>query len=918
MVINISLDKTEFYKDDYASTGEVPIGISISGLDSTKEYCVMWSCHYCSSDYLFHSPTTEYFYLKNRSSIIISSGSHLHESNINYNGYESAEVYIFINEVKNNCVTILNEFIAYEYIRVYDKYKPIVEGEASIKSVSIRNTNGDIITKAQKGESVRAYYTIENIKSVVDDFYSEATIDDKEVSDELMIISGYSSKTVGTNYWTMGSSNMVLDIEAGHHESGGWIKDDVYSKTLYVEETELETVLMNVHVSDQNGDDVVGANVSIPGALGATTIATNYSGIATGFTLEKNKTYTTTVSPPTGYVSNSGSSYIFTAWVSSTLALSLTKEDTFEITNLELTKLVIDNQTIVRADITATGIGTYRIYVDNDLQWGSHNYPDETSVDIYGLTAENHKICADNVCKDIDLTEDYVSTSLTISVFPTKIGVGQYALIEGQLRIEGKSDILPGLSVKLYLDKGQGYVHMATPNTPADGSGIFEYNYKALVEDAGKILRFRYVFEGDELLLLESSESIVLILKVEAEPVLIETNLELSANPNTNVTPTTIVQLTAYLTDEDNNPMPNGSFVNFYRESELIIMVETTNGWAYCNYQSEIEDSLQTLTFGVDYLGSENEYDVSEDIADVTFKEYIPLKNCIDHLTETECADNGCYWYDNKCNDVPEGTTEVLDVHIKPHSFYDGNYEKALNKTLEKTTNLAGALNNYMTSVTGYEYKDIDILEDQNKEIIVVRVYLKETDETALINPLVVVGIVGVIALILISVGYIIGTSDNEYTAPEVAEIIDDAFDNAEEEAKDIYPNRTTDKEEAKAYVDYMLGILIVRIYGGADLAGEDPNVIITQLTEKANNIKAGIDDGSVDITNIDAIVEAELVYIVDEEMAEYIETIIDEECAFELFGECLISKKALTTLKYAGLAVGGLLIASTASKVIK
>jgi len=109
-----------------------------------------------------------------------------------------------------------------------------------------------------------------------------------------------------------------------------WVKDTNgnYVTTdgvnLVVKEPEVENVIVNVHVSDQFSEPVI-CDVNIPGALGAKTIRTNYDGVAVGFTLEKGKTYTATVIPPSGYISVSDSAVRFTASTSGGIYCSLNK-----------------------------------------------------------------------------------------------------------------------------------------------------------------------------------------------------------------------------------------------------------------------------------------------------------------------------------------------------------------------------------------------------------------------------------------------------------------------------------------------------------------------------------------------------------------------------------------------------------------
>lgn len=66
---------------------------------------------------------------------------------------------------------------------------------------------------------------------------------------------------------------------------------------------------------------------------------------------------------------------------------------TLTINSLTVTTYITsDNRTVVKWVITATGSGEYRIYVDNVLEWGSHNYPGQTDGLIYDLLSGSHVI----------------------------------------------------------------------------------------------------------------------------------------------------------------------------------------------------------------------------------------------------------------------------------------------------------------------------------------------------------------------------------------------------------------------------------------------------------------------------------------------------------------------------------------------
>lgn len=259
-----------------------------------------------------------------------------------------------------------------------------------------------------------------------------------------------------------------------------------------------------------------------------------------------------------------------------------------------------------------------------DLKFTLDGYEDYTKTVVVEAGYETF------ISKNLIPLQQDIPTSLGIVIYPSRIGVGQKSAITGHLVIADVAYILPGIPVKLYLNKGQGFTYIATSNTPANGLGQFEYYYEAISSDADKTLEFKWVYEGGHEVIVDgenvplaSSESDVLPLIIETEVVLEETVIELLASPSTDVTPTEIVQLTAYLIDYFGNPLQNGSFVNFYKGNTLIVTSGTVDGYAYCNYTSVVEDSEQTLTFSAEYLGIENVYAPSEDTVNVLFEEHI-------------------------------------------------------------------------------------------------------------------------------------------------------------------------------------------------------------------------------------------------------------------------------------------------------
>jgi len=137
-----------------------------------------------------------------------------------------------------------------------------------------------------------------------------------------------------------GKSYLVLDTEATYYARGyapsGYECTDCYESFYHDSDRIVNfymkkkptTVTVNVSVVDQDSVPVVNSQVTIPNALGATTISTNASGVAVGFTLTKGAAATATAAPPTGYTSDSGSTRSFTASQSGTIDLTLTKKPT--------------------------------------------------------------------------------------------------------------------------------------------------------------------------------------------------------------------------------------------------------------------------------------------------------------------------------------------------------------------------------------------------------------------------------------------------------------------------------------------------------------------------------------------------------------------------------------------------------------
>ena len=291
---------------------------------------------------------------------------------------------------------------------------------------------------------------------------------------------------------------------------------------------------------------------------------------------------------------------------------------------------------------------------------------------------------------------------------------------------------------------------------------------------------------------------------------------------------------------------------------------------------------------------------------------------CIDYTIQTECEANGCYWWtsNNTCQSAPEGTTEYFDVYVKPYSWYEGNYEEAVSKALTLVTDLTGAMANYISSVTGYEYTGLEIKEDVNKNVIIVRIFLKDTSETSLVAPVIIAGAVGIIAGILIyTIGYVTGTSDGGYTKEEVIEIIDDASDAAVEACKERYPNRFVDITEAKAYADCVGGVDTTKVIADADIVDEDPTEGINTVDDGINTTKDGLDDGLINTENIDDVVDENIREPIDKIVDDYEEIAESDNCVYDIAGECIVTTGALQAAILVGAGILGLIAYSTMKK---
>lgn len=320
---------------------------------------------------------------------------------------------------------------------------------------------------------------------------------------------------------------------------------------------------------------------------------------------------------------------------------------------------------------------------------------------------------------------------------------------------------------------------------------------------------------------------------------------------------------------------------------------------------------------------------------------------CIDYTTQEECEDGGCYWWEsnNTCQSAPEGTTEFIDIHLKPYSWYDGKYEEALSAALTLTTDLTGKIANYMSSVTGYEYNGIEVKEDLNKNVIIIRVFLKDTNEAALVAPAIIVGLGVAIGFILVGIGFIIGTSQGGFSKSDITQLAEDIVRNAE---IDAYEHAyVIDKDTATQLMDCLKTIETC----DDSLACFEDNGVTPSLSNQMEVLVAyktiidsvytgvadTVDDAEFEIFAAEAIAELEIVIqklesatITPEGAACETTTVIDDtiedlddkqveqeedDCVFDIYGECIVTEGALGAIVLIGAGIAALVAYSVIKK---
>lgn len=332
--------------------------------------------------------------------------------------------------------------------------------------------------------------------------------------------------------------------------------------------------------------------------------------------------------------------------------------------------------------------------------------------------------------------DDYTPTSLSISIDPTNIGPGQYTDITGRLTILDNypDQILPGIPLKLYCDKGDGYQVISTQTTPPSGTGTVIYHYGAQQEDAGKTLKFKYVYDGSETLKLKPSESGISELTVVEEPVLIETVTTLSVSP-AEIKPGNILSLKAKITEkETGNTLPVGTFVHFYiGDKNLGISGTITDGYAYSQFKIP-SNYIGPYLCKAKYDGIVNKYGTSESTFSIDVN-----PECVEHETEQACDDADCHWWtDDTCKgyaEPPPEATGSIGFIIKPNSWYRGNTEQAVVDLTDKSSDIFSILTKYYTSFIDIELISIDIYQDKNIDRVILKIYYKETGINIMVAP---------------------------------------------------------------------------------------------------------------------------------------------------------------------------------------
>jgi hypothetical protein len=174
----------------------------------------------------------------------------------------------------------------------------------------------------------------------------------------------------------------------------------------------------------------------------------------------------------------------------------------------------------------------------------------------------------------------------------------------------------------------------------------------------------------------------------------------------------------------------------------------------------------------------------------------VTASSCAGVICEEGCIGNDLY--DQHCNPStgicePNATpkevnslkcmaTHIFEIGIKPYSWYTPS--SALSEMTTKLIELNGALFNWFTSITDYQYLGVDTFQDGND--VVIRIYLKDLSTISSMDIMTLIGWIPlfiVIGVIVLAIGPIVYyrikdwiykniLSIRTYTAGEVNQII--------------------------------------------------------------------------------------------------------------------------------------------------
>ena len=250
-----------------------------------------------------------------------------------------------------------------------------------------------------------------------------------------------------------------------------------------------------------------------------------------------------------------------------------------------------------------------------------------------------------------------------------------------------------------------------------------------------------------------------------------------------------------------------------------------------------------------------------------------------------------------------------------------------MNDIINKITEIDGKIFNYMSSITGYEYINTEILRDEQEEFVIIRINYTETLETSLVAPIIVavavllkitIVIIGIIAIVGVIYNVVFSKPTEEPTdAEELLKDIDTGIDTALDAGDDEFDDRTTNVDEAKLYTAYNAGVQAGRLAILSQIAGVNPDEDIDDVLTNMRNIINGLDDGTYTPEDIDNVIKKYLTDIADEKSKDLGEIVKSEECFIEnpFNDECLITNEQATWLKYGTIGIGAAFIIGTLKK---